>query len=156
MYDIEVYLSLAEGQFLMAVNRGCSCGLHQTDPRSNDDFELISFGSIPSLDFASVCVPAPDLPAANPDQKATLQFRYVASFHTRKRHPSANETFYLCSDVTLVPPNLISKDEVPCFNASSEERGGHTDVGQSRDGEHAGQEGEGFRAVLLRGLWWAA
>lgn len=157
VYDLEVYVSLSEGLSLSPLrNRDWDRDLHQTDPESNEDFELVSFGPIPSLDFAHVCLPAPDLPAATADQNATLQFRYVAGYHAHKRHPSTNETFYLCSDITLVPPTFVSQDEMPCFNISSDRIGGHTHDGHEHEGEHVGQNdkarGGGLSGGAIAGI----
>ncbi|KAL2106557.1 hypothetical protein VUR80DRAFT_6549 [Thermomyces stellatus] len=135
VYDLEVYVSLDE-----------------SDPESNEDFERISPEPIPSLDFAHVCIPAPNLPTASPDQNATLQFRYVAAYHSHKRHPSTNETFYLCSDITLVSPTFVAQDEMPCFNISSDELDGHTHDGHTQG--HSGQEdgGEDLSGGAIAGI----
>lgn len=59
---------------------------------------------------------------ASPPQPATLQFRYLAAdnSHPHKRHTASNQTFYACSDVTLVLPELFTQD-MPCSNVSASE-----------------------------------
>lgn len=56
----------------------------------------------------------------------------------RKRHTFTNETFYACSDVTLVPVDVFTF-EIPCFNVSATE--GHRG-GDEEEGHHHEEEGE--------------
>lgn len=160
-YGFQVYISLSEGPssplfplpLSLVLRPQGDETLTSTDPESNDDFELLSEHPISSLDFDHVCVTAPDLPgSASADQNATLQLRYVAEYldpnhEHRKRHTFTNETFYVCSDITLVPSDVFTF-EIPCFNVSATEghRGGDEEEGHHHDdeeGHHDEEQKEG-------------
>ena len=124
------------------------------DPKSNDDFELISPDPIPSLDYSYVCLEAPPLPGITDDdhgRNATLQFRYRAPYHFHSRHDAINETFYLCSDVRLVRINRpIEGSSTPCFNVSRDWRGGSAGAqGQSLEGRYDAEGRGGSMGVVV-------
>lgn len=115
-YDVEVSISFSE------------------NPVANDDFTtVIPATRIPSLDMSHYCFDMPSLPSsAAASLNATIQLRYTAEYidpnhtHKFKRHTAENQTFYACSDITLVEAAVFTYT-IPCFNITSDAHGGDGD-----------------------------
>lgn len=110
------------------------------DPSSVSDFEaIISHNNIRSLEYSHVCIDLRNMPSsASAGQNATIRLQYVAEYidpdHSHsKRHMPVNETFFSCTDVTLVDANDFDY-EIPCFNSTGDfdSQGDH---GHSHDGD---------------------
>ncbi|ORY68225.1 uncharacterized protein BCR38DRAFT_422485 [Pseudomassariella vexata] len=91
---------------------------YQSDPESNDDFEVLISGSrLSDLDPGHQCIPVSDPPSGTAaGSNATLQIKYTSEFDTDK-----NETFYACADITYVLATNFDASVIPCFNVSQPE-----------------------------------
>lgn len=84
-----------------------------------------------SLEYTRLCLNLTTLPDdATAGQNATLQLQYTAPWYgyrdeQSKRHIEANETFYVCADITLVESAEFLLDEIPlCFNITTDYKNG--------------------------------
>ncbi|KAK4192887.1 hypothetical protein QBC35DRAFT_446716 [Podospora australis] len=134
VYDVQISVSFSE------------------DPKSNEDFTPLSLPAIPSLYMSHVCLSLPEgVAAAAAGRNATLQLKYLASYHgdehshSHKRHAATNETFYACADITFVETQEFTAS-IPCFNATAEDHGswkgehGHGEEGHDHNSDSEGEE----------------
>lgn len=133
------------------------------DPTNSTNFQPIK-QNITHLKWSHVCLPPVTLPrTAQPGQNATIQLAYRAAYidsdHGHKRrHLPVNETFYVCSDITLVAPEAFTF-EIPCFNATADydqEEGGGEQPAQNHveEPEHDDDSGpdSGLSAGDIAGI----
>ncbi|KAI1951269.1 hypothetical protein LOZ57_001824 [Ophidiomyces ophidiicola] len=94
---------------------------YKDEPRSSDDFvALPEPKQIDKLDPGHGCYPLPPPPRDIEDgSNATIQLKYLSEFDSNR-----TETFYACADIRYVSASKF-KTQVPCFNATKGEFGGH-------------------------------